>query len=90
MELQADGDLYAAQKQAEARRNEADAEAYATSVVAEAIAKNGIEAAQFQVALKQVEALVALGKGDGKQTIVVPANAIEAFSDAFKMFRGRV
>ena len=90
VELQADGDLYAAQKQAEARRIEADAEAYATSVVAEAIAKNGIEAAQFQVALKQVEALVALGKGEGKQTIVVPANAIEAFSDAFKMFKGRV
>ena len=89
VELQADADLYAAQKQAEARRIEADAEAYATSVVAEAIAKNGIEAAQFQVALKQVEALVALGKGDGKQTIVVPANAMEAFGDAFRMFRGK-
>lgn len=87
VELQADGDLYAAQKQAEARRIEADAEAYATGVVAEAIAKNGVEAAQFQVALKQVEALVALGTGNGKQTIVVPANALEAFADAFKMFK---
>lgn len=90
VELQADGDLYAAQKQAEARRIEADAEAYATSVVAEAIAKNGVEAAQFQVALKQVEALVALGNGAGKQTIVVPANAMDAFADAFKMFRGKL
>ena len=58
-------------------------------MVAEAIAKNGVEAAQYQVALKQVEALTALGHGAGKQTIVVPANAIEAFADAFKMFRGR-
>ncbi len=88
VELQADAELYAAQKQSEARRIEADAEAYATGVVAEAIAKNGIEAAQYQVALKQVEALTALGNGSGKQTIVVPANALEAFANAFRMFGG--
>ena len=35
----------------------ADAEAYATGVIAGAIAANGLEAAQYQVALKQVEAL---------------------------------
>ena len=70
------------------RRIEADAEAYATGVVAKAIAENGIEAAQYQVALKQVEALNALGNGDGKQTIVLPANALEAFGDAFKMLKG--
>ena len=45
---------------------QADAEAYATGVVAEAIGKNGIEAAQYQVALKQVEALTALGQGAGQ------------------------
>ncbi len=57
VELQADAELYAAQKAAEARRVSADAEAYATEVVAKAIKENGIEAAQYQVALKQVEAL---------------------------------
>ena len=67
----------------------AEAEAYATQVVAEAIAKNGLEAAQYQVALKQVEALVALGAGDGKQTIVLPANALDAFADAFTLLTGR-
>ena len=67
---------------------EADAEAYATGVVAGAIAANGMEAAQYQVALKQVEALVALGQGAGKQTVVVPAAALEAFGDAFRLFRG--
>ena len=88
VELQAEAELYAAQQEAQARRVEADAEAYATEVVAAAIAKNGIEAAQYQVALKQVEALTALGQGEGKQTIVVPAQALEAFGDAFKLLKG--
>ena len=89
VELQADADLYAAEQTAKARRVLADAEAYATQAVAAAIAENGLEAAQYQVALKQVEALVALGHGSGKQTIVVPASALEAFGDAFKLLRGR-
>ncbi len=89
VELHADAELYAAQKEAEARRVSADAEAYATKVVAEAIRENGIEAAQYQVALKQVEALTKLGDGAGSQTVVLPANALDAFADAFKMLRGR-
>lgn len=88
VELNADAELYAAEQAAKARRVSADAEAYATGVVAEAIANNGIEAAQYQVALKQVEALTALGAGSGKQTIVVPSNAMDAFGDAFKMLKG--
>ncbi|ANT60380.1 MULTISPECIES: SPFH domain-containing protein [Roseobacteraceae] len=89
VELAADADLYAAEQTAKARRISADAEAYATQVVAEAIAQNGLEAAQYQVALKQVEALVALGQGDGKQTIVLPSNALDAFADAFTLLTGR-
>ena len=89
VELNADAELYAAEQTAKARRIQADAEAYATEVVAEAIAKNGLEAAQYQVALKQVEALNALGTGAGKQTIGLPANALEAVGDAFKMLKGR-
>ena len=89
VELQADADLYAARQQAEARRIEAEAEAYATGVVAEAIKANGIEAAQYQVALKQVEALAAVAKGEGKQTIILPADAVAAFGDAFKLLKGR-
>lgn len=88
VELSADAELYAAEQIAKARRIQADAEAYATGVVAKAIAENGIEAAQYQVALKQVEALNALGAGDGKQTILVPSAALEAFGDAFKMLKG--
>jgi regulator of protease activity HflC (stomatin/prohibitin superfamily) len=89
VELKADGDLYAAEQEAKARRIAAEAEAYATQVVAVAIAENGLEAAQYQVALKQVEALTALGGGEGNQTIVVPANALEAFSNAFSMLKGK-
>ncbi len=89
VELNADAELYAAEQEAKARRIAADAEAYATQVVARAIAEHGIEAAQYQVALKQVEALTAVGQGEGKQTIVVPASALEAFGDAFKMLKGR-
>lgn len=89
VELNADAELYAAEQEAKARRVLADAEAYATGVIAGAIAENGLEAAQYQVALKQVEALTAVGHGPGKQTIIVPAQALEAFGDAFKMLKGR-
>lgn len=89
VELQADADLYAAEQEAKARRVLADAEAYATGVVAGAIASNGLEAAQYQVALKQVEAIAKISAGNGNQTIVVPASALEAFADAFKMLKGR-
>ena len=89
VELNADAELYAAEQESKARRVLADAEAYATGVIASAIKDNGIEAAQYQVALKQVEALTAVGQGAGKQTIIVPAHALDAFSDAFKMLKGR-
>jgi regulator of protease activity HflC (stomatin/prohibitin superfamily) len=89
VELNADAELYAAEQTAKARRVQADAEAYATGVVAKAIAENGLEAAQYQVALKQVEALTAVGQGEGKQTILLPANALDAFGDAFGLLKGR-
>jgi regulator of protease activity HflC (stomatin/prohibitin superfamily) len=89
VELNADAELYAAEQSAKARRVESDAEAYATGVVAEAIQKNGLEAAQYQVALKQVEALTAVGSGDGKQTILLPANALDAFANAFGLLKGK-
>ncbi|MEE9428890.1 MAG: SPFH domain-containing protein [Paracoccaceae bacterium] len=89
VELNADAELYAAEQMAKARRISADAEAYATEAVAKAIAANGLEAAQYQVALKQVEALTAMGAGEGKQTIVMPTAALDAFGEAFKMLKGR-
>ncbi len=90
VELAADGDLYAAEQQAKAKRTLAEAEAFATTAIAEAIGKGGLEAAQYQVAMKQVETLAKIGQGAGKQTLVLPANAVDALGDAFKMLRGAV
>lgn len=89
VELAAEAELYASEQTAKARRILADAEAYATQVVATAINENGLAAAQYQIALKQVDALNAMGKGSGNQTIVVPAQALEAFGDAFKLLRAK-
>ncbi|MDF3413516.1 SPFH/Band 7/PHB domain protein [Sulfitobacter sp. M57] len=89
VELAADAELYASEQTAKARRVLAEAEAYATQVVAVAINENGIEAAQYQIALKQVEAVGAMSSGEGNQTIVVPAEALAAFGDAFKLLKGR-
>lgn len=89
VELNADAELYAAEQQAKAKRVLADAEAYATNAIAEAIKANGLEAAQYNVAMKQVEALTEVARGEGKQTVLIPAQALEAFSNAFGMLKGR-
>ena len=89
VELAADAELYASEQTAKARRILAEAEAFATQVVAKAINENGLEAAQYQIALKQVEAVGAMGSGAGNQTVIVPAEALAAFGDAFKLLKGR-
>lgn len=89
VELNADAELYAAEQEGKARRILADAEAYATTTIAGAIRENGLEAAQYQVALKQVEALNKLGGAAGSQTILLPASAMDAFGEAFKMLKGK-
>ncbi|MTH78347.1 SPFH domain-containing protein [Paracoccus aestuariivivens] len=88
VELAADGELYAAEQHAKAKRVLADAEAYATGAIASAIRDGGLEAAQYQVAMRQVEVLSEVGKGPGQQTVILPASAVEAMGDAFRMFRG--
>lgn len=88
VELAADGDLYAAEQHAKAKRILAEAEAFATTAIAEAIAKGGLEAAQYQVAMKQVDALTTIGHGTGKQTVILPSSVTDALGDAFKMLRG--
>ena len=68
----------------------AGAEAYATSAVVKAITEHGIEAAQYQVALKPVGALTVLGTSNGSQAVIVPASAMDAFGDAFRLLKGRL
>lgn len=88
VELQADGELYAAEQQAKAQRVLAEAEAFATSAIATAIRDGGIEAAQYQIAMRQVDALTQVSKGNGKQTVILPTAALDVFGDAFKLFKG--
>jgi len=58
-------------------------------VVAEAIAKGGLEAVQYNIALEQVKGISRIAGGQGTQTIVVPADAVDAFGKAFAMLKGR-
>lgn len=81
VELAADGELYAAEQQAKARRIMADAEAYATEAIALAIQKGGLQAAQYQLGLRQVEVLGQVAGGEGRQTLILPAGAVDAFAD---------
>lgn len=86
VELAADAELYRAEQEAKARRVIAEAEAFATSVIAETIKESGLQAAQFQVAMKQVEALQAVAEGQGKQLVILPTAVLDSFADAFRMF----
>ncbi|MBM2575422.1 SPFH/Band 7/PHB domain protein [Jannaschia sp. Os4] len=88
VELEADGALYAAKQEAEAKRVLAEADAFSTRAIAEAIAEDGLEAARFQVALRQVEALEGMGQGAGDRTLLVPAAALDAFATAMGKLGG--
>lgn len=98
-DLKADAAYYEAQKIAEAellrsksvsdaRRLEAESEAYATEIMAKAIKENGLEAAQYHVALKQVEVLSKVGDGEGKQMVILPSDFVDSFGNVFKMLKG--
>lgn len=89
VELAADADLYAAQKRADARRVLADAEAYSTGIMAGAIRDGGQEAAAYQVSMRQVEAMEKIAAGNGKQTVILPAAAVDAFTAASALLAGR-
>ena len=84
VELQADGELYEAQKNAEAIKLTADAEAYAvikkaeadaeqTRVIATAISQDGQPAIDYEILKRQVEAIGLLASSDNTKTIVLPS-----------------
>ncbi len=72
--LQAEGRREAAFRDAEAREREAEAEAKATSVVSEAIAKGDVNAINYFVAQKYVEAFGELAGSPHQKTVIVPAD----------------
>lgn len=71
--LQAEGRKEAAFRDAEAREREAEAEARATAMVSEAIARGDVNAINYFVAQKYVEAFAELARSPQQKTVIVPA-----------------
>ena len=87
VELQAEADLFAAQKAAEAIKVTADAEAYAirkkaeadaeqTTLIANAIRNEGQPAVDYEIRKRQVTAIGELAKSENKATMLVPAEVV--------------
>lgn len=73
--LRADGEKQAAILTAEAREREAQAEAQATRDVSEAIRAGDIQALQYFLGLKYVEAIQQIGQGENSKLVLMPLEA---------------
>ncbi|WP_296817561.1 SPFH domain-containing protein [Brevundimonas sp.] len=71
--LEAEGRREAAFRDAEAREREAEAEAKATAMVSEAIARGDVNAINYFVAQKYVEAFAELARSPQQKTVIVPS-----------------
>ncbi|MEI2384928.1 SPFH domain-containing protein [Breoghania sp. JC706] len=73
--LEAEGRREAAFRDAEARERGAEAEAKATQMVSEAIAAGDVQAINYFVANRYVEALEAMAKSPNQKTLMLPIEA---------------
>ena len=73
--LDADGRLEAAKRDAAARETLAKAEAHATQMVSDAISSGNIQAVNYFVATKYVEALATIGSAQNQKVIMLPLEA---------------
>jgi regulator of protease activity HflC (stomatin/prohibitin superfamily) len=73
--LEAEGRREAAFRDAEARERAAEAEAKATLVVSEAISKGDIQAINYFVAQKYIEALQQIGSAPNQKLVLMPLEA---------------
>ncbi len=71
--LQAEGRREAAFREAEAREREAEAEARATQLVSDAISNGNVNAINYFVAQRYVEAFEKLATSPQQKTVIVPA-----------------
>jgi regulator of protease activity HflC (stomatin/prohibitin superfamily) len=71
--LEAEGRKEAAFRDAEAREREAEAEAKATAMVSEAIARGDVNAINYFVAQRYVDAFAELARNPTQKTVIVPA-----------------
>jgi len=73
--LEAEGRKEAAFRDAEARERSAEAEGKATTMVSEAIASGDIQAVNYFIAQKYVEALSAFATSSNQKTLLLPMEA---------------
>ncbi len=73
--LAAEGRRESAFRDAEARERAADAEAKATAAVSEAIAKGNVQAVNYFIALKYVDALAKIGSANNNKVVFLPLEA---------------
>jgi regulator of protease activity HflC (stomatin/prohibitin superfamily) len=73
--LQAEGQREAAFRAAEAREREAEAEAKATAFVSDAIARGNVQAINYFLGVKYVDALQALATAPNQKVILMPLEA---------------
>lgn len=73
--LKAEGDRQAAFLQAEARERQAQAEAKATQMVSDAIADGNINAINYFVAQKYVEAIQSIGTSNNSKLVMMPLDS---------------
>ena len=73
--LAAEGRLAAANKDAEARERLASAEAMATSVVSAAVKDGNVQALNYFIAQKYVDAIALIGKSDNSKLVLMPMEA---------------
>ena len=73
--LEAEGQKEAAFREAEARERLAEAEAKATETVSKAIAEGDINAINYFVATKYVEAIQTIGSADNSKLVLMPLDA---------------
>lgn len=73
--LKAEGDKEAAFREAEARERLAEAEAKATMMVSQAIAKGDVQAINYFVANKYIEALTTIGAAENQKVLFLPLEA---------------
>ncbi|MBV9969516.1 MAG: SPFH/Band 7/PHB domain protein [Xanthobacteraceae bacterium] len=70
--LAAEGRLFSAQRDAEARERLAEAEAKATAAVSRAVAEGDIQALNYFIAQKYVEALAQIGQSPNARLVLMP------------------
>jgi regulator of protease activity HflC (stomatin/prohibitin superfamily) len=70
--LHAEGKLEAARREAEARERLAEAEARATAVVSKAVAEGDVQALNYFVAQKYVEAMLQIGASPNSRLVLMP------------------